>query len=79
MVLHAFSVASVKLSCGSILKSFVSEYDELCNVSEETANEQFLVVRNGYNLANADRVVSEALELYWEGKQLIHLLGPPLT
>ena len=72
MVLHAISVASVKLSCESILESFVSQYenhfDEHRNVSEETANEEFLIARNGPNLAHADGVITEALDMYWEGK-----------
>ena len=72
MVLHAIAVASVKLSCESILESFVSQYenhfDEHINVSEETANEEFLIARNGPNLAHADGVISEALDVYWEGK-----------
>ena len=39
MVLHAISVESAKLSCGSIPESFVSKYenhfDEHCNVSDK--------------------------------------------
>ena len=54
MVLHAISVESAKLSCGSIPESFVSKYenhfDEHCNVSDKIANEEFLIARNRPNL-----------------------------
>ena len=55
------AVASVKHSCESILKRFVSEYenhfDERCNVDETTANEEFAIAVNGPNLANNDSVI----------------------
>ena len=54
MVLHAISVESAKLSCGSIPESFVAKYknhfDEHRNVSDKVANEEFLIARNGPNL-----------------------------
>ena len=71
MVLHAIYVASVKLSCESILESFVAQYenhfDEHHNVSEETGNEEFLIARNEPNIAYAYGVITEALDMYLEG------------
>ena len=63
MVLHAISVASVKLSCESILESFVSQYENHF-VSEETGNEEFLIARNEPNIAYAYGVITEALDMY---------------
>ena len=67
-LLHAMAVASVKHSCESISESFVSEYenhfDERRNVDETTANEEFEIAVIGPNLAHADVMVLEAIELY---------------
>ena len=72
MILQAIAVASVKHSCESVLESFVSEYenhfDERRNVDENTANEEFEIAVNGPNLAHADSVIMEAMDLYWGGK-----------
>ena len=72
MVMHAMAVASVKHSCESILESFVSEYenhfDEHRNVDETTANEEFEIAVNGPNLAHADAVILQAMDVYWDGK-----------
>ena len=66
------AVASVKHSCESISESFVSEYenhfDERRNVDETTANEEFEIAVIGPNLAHADVMVLEAIELYWKDK-----------
>ena len=82
MVLHAMAVASVKHSCESILESFVSEYenhfDERRNVDEETANEEFEIAVNGPNLAHADSVILEAMELYWQGNPWHFYRSSPL-
>jgi hypothetical protein len=81
-VMHAMAVASVKHSCESILESFVSEYenhfDERRNVDETTANEEFEIAVNGPNLAHADAVVLEAMELYWKGKPWHFYRSSPL-
>ena len=59
MVLHAIAVASVKLSCESILENFVSQYgnhfDEHRNVSEEAANEE--------HITHAHVATTKALEM----------------
>ena len=72
MIIQAMAVASVKHSCESVLESFVSKYenhfDERRNVDEKTANEEFEICVNGPNLANADAVVIDAMDLYWAGK-----------
>ena len=72
MVLQAMAVSSVKSSCESILESFVSMYenhfDQRRNVNENSATEEFEISVNGPSLAHADTVISEAMDLYWDGK-----------
>ena len=72
LVLHAVAVASVKSSCESILESYVSQYEvhfnERRNVDEATANEEFEIATNGPNLAQADSVILEAMEMHFKGK-----------
>ena len=72
MVLQAMAVSSVKSSCESILESFVSQYenhfDQRRNVDETTATEEFEISCNGPSLAQADAVITEAMDLYWDGK-----------
>ena len=81
-VMHAMAVASVKHSCERIQESFVSEYEnhfgEQRNVDETTANEEFEIDVNGPNLAHADAVVLEAMELYWKGKPWHFYRSSPL-
>ncbi len=36
--------------------------------SKETGNEEFEIAVNGPNLAHADAVILEAVDLYWGGK-----------
>ena len=72
IVLQAMAVASVKHSCESILESFVSKYenhfDERRNVDEVTANEEFEICVNGQNLAHAESVVKDAMDIHWKNK-----------
>ena len=72
MVLHAMAVASGKSSCESNLESFVSQYenhfDERRNVDDNTATEEFEISVNGPSLAHADSVITDAMNLYWNGK-----------
>ena len=72
IVLQAMAVASVKHSCESILESFVSKYenhfDERRNVDEVTANEEFEICVNGPNLAHAESVVKDAMDIHWKNK-----------
>ena len=37
-------------------------------MDEETANEEFEIAVNGPNLAHAESVIVEAMDLYWGGK-----------
>ena len=82
LVMHAMAIASVKHSCKTILESFVSCYenhfDERRNVDDTTANEEFEIAVNGPNLAHADSVVLEAMELYWKGKPWHFYRSSPL-
>ena len=90
LLMLTIAVASVKHSCESILKRFVSEYenhfDERCNVDETTANEEFTIAVNGPNLAHDNSVILQDMDLYWKGKpwhfftsssleKLIHISG----
>ena len=63
MIMQAFTVSSVKVSCESFLESFVSRYenhfDVRRNISEDGANEEFEVAINGPNLANSDSIIRE--------------------
>ena len=72
MIMQALAVSSVKVSCESVLESFVSKYechfDERRNMSEEGANEEFEISINGPNVANCDSVVENAMNSYWSSK-----------
>ena len=80
--MHTIAVAAVKHSCESILESFVSEYenhfDERRNVNENTANEESTIAVNGPNLAHADSVILQAMDLYWQGKSRHFYRSSPL-
>ena len=71
MVLHAVSVAAVKVSCESILESYVSRYenhiDSRRNLGEKGSNEEFQVAQNGPSIAMCDNIVKEAMDRYWKG------------
>ena len=73
MVMQALAVSSVKVSCESVLESFVSKYeshfDVRRNMSEEGANEEFEIAINGPNIAHCDSVIKEAMDDYWSGKK----------
>ena len=73
MVMQALAVSSVKVSCESVLESFVSKYeshfDVRRNMSEEGANEEFEIAINGPNIAHCDSVVKEAMDDYWSAKK----------
>ena len=73
MVMQAIAVSSVKVSCESVLESFVSKYeshfDVRRNMSEEGANEEFEISINGPNIAYCDSVVKEAMDEYWSAKK----------
>ena len=51
MIMQALAVSSVKVSCESVLESFVSKYenhfDQRRNMSEDGANEEFEISING--------------------------------
>ena len=72
MVMQAIAVCAVKLSCESVLESFVSRYenhfDSRRNAEEDATNEEFEVAVNGPNLANCGSVVKEAMDHYWGSK-----------
>ena len=72
LVLHAMAVASVKSSCESVLESHVSQYEvhfnERRNVDEQTANEEFEIATNGPNLAHADSIIIEAMNIHFKQK-----------
>lgn len=71
MIMQALSVAAVKISCESIVESFVSRYEDHFhlkrNLNEESVNEEFEIAVNGPNLANSDSVIKEAMNRHWEG------------
>ena len=71
MIMQALSVAAVKISCESIVESFVSRYEDHFylkrNMNEESVNEEFEIAVNGPNLANSDSVIKKALNRHWEG------------
>ena len=71
MIMQALSVAAVKISCESIVESFVSRYEDHFylkrNMNEESVNEEFEIAVNGPNLANSDSVNKEAMNRHWEG------------
>ena len=73
MVMQALAVSSVKVSCESVLESFVSKYeshfDVRRNMSEEGANEEFEIAINGPNIAHCDSVIKEAMDDYWSAKK----------
>ena len=73
MVMQALAVSSVKVSCESVLESFVSKYESHCDVkrdmSEEGANEEFEISINGPNISHCDSVVKEARDDYWSAKK----------
>ena len=76
MVLHVLAVASTKVSCESVLESFVSRYenhfDSRRNMSEDGANEEFLIAQNGPPLGKCDVTVRKAMESYWGHRSKWH-------
>ena len=71
MVLQSIAVSSVKHSCESVLESLVSKFenhfDNRRNMGEESAIEEFDIAVNGPNLAHADSIIKEAMDMYWSG------------
>ena len=70
--LQALAVSSVKVSCESVLESFVSKYenhfDSRRNLEEKGANEEFEIAMNGPCLAKSDSVIYEAMQSYWNSQ-----------
>lgn len=72
IILAFAAVAAVKISCESIIESYVRKY-EYCfakrtNHSEEGTNDAFDIVMNGPNLTQCDKIVEEALDKYFGDK-----------
>ena len=72
LIMHSLAVSCVKVSCESVLESFVSQYEHHFGIrrtmDEESANEEFNICSNGPELANSDSVIKDALDSYWAGK-----------
>ena len=70
--LQALAVSSVKVSCESVLESFVSKYenhfDSRRNLSEEGAKEEFEIAMNGPCPHKSDSVIFEAMQNYWRSQ-----------
>ena len=46
---------------------YEKHFDQRRNVDETTDTEEFEISVNGPSLAHADAVISEAMDLYWDG------------
>ena len=70
--MQAIAVASIKISVESIAESFISEYnrrnDKLRTLSEDAAEFEMEISKNGPVLAQCDAVVKEGLDLYFDTK-----------
>ena len=72
MVLQSIAVASIKISVESIAESFISEYnrrnDKLRTLSEDAAEFEMEISKNGPVIAECESVVKEGLDLYFNTK-----------
>ena len=72
LILQAIAVASIKISVESIAESFISEYnrrdDKLRTLSEDAAEFEMEIAKNGPVMAECDSVVKEGLDLYFNTK-----------
>ena len=72
MILQAIAVASIKISVESIAESFISEYnrrnDKLRTLSEDAAEFEMEISKNGPVIAECDTIVKEGLDLYFNTK-----------
>ena len=72
LILEAIAVASIKISVESVAESFISEYnrrnDKLRTLSEDAAEFEMEIAKNGPVMAECDSVVKEGLDLYFNTK-----------
>ena len=72
LILQAIAVASIKISVESVAESFISEYnrrnDKLRTLSEDAAEFEMEIAKNGPVMAECDSVVKEGLDLYFNTK-----------
>ena len=72
LIMQSIAVASIKISVESIAESFISEYnrrnDKLRTLSEEAADFEMEIAKNGPVMAECDNVVKEGLDLYFREK-----------
>ena len=72
LILQAIVVASIKISVESIAESFIGEYnrrnDKLRTLSEDAAEFDMEIAKNGPVMAECDSVVKECLDIYFNTK-----------
>ena len=66
VILHIISCAATKVSCESVLETFVSEFEYAINsrknFSEQGMSETFNIIKNGPLIPLCDKVVKESLD-----------------
>ena len=72
LIMQAIAVASIKISVESIAESFISEYnrrnDKLRTLTDDAANFEMEISKNGPLVAECDAVVKEGLDSYFNTK-----------
>ena len=76
LVLRATFEASIKLSVESVAESVISVYNlhnsKLRPINEETGDDELFVVYNGPEMAEADEILKEALDLHFKDSRGWH-------
>ena len=76
--MQAITAAALRFGVESIVETLVSQYEYRFGpkrtVNEETAHDEMVVYINGPDLANADSVIMDALDLHFGNRNKWHFV-----